>query len=169
MRTRLEGELLVIDGIQCAPLDRCLVLFILVRIRFQLPVEARERESVGRCRRKEGRSCLQLDKRIGAAIVVHGQQIDALLHIHHQRTPFGIVAQRDEHLPVGPTLCQLCLIAVLILHSKGHRDAVLRCAVHLRGESKRGKVKNMRSILHIPCKIAQILVNIAGRVLKFGI
>lgn len=43
MRTRLEGELLVIDGIQCAPLDRCLVLFVLVRIRFQLPVGGRGR------------------------------------------------------------------------------------------------------------------------------
>lgn len=42
MRTRLERELLVVDGIQCAPFDRCLVLFVLVRIRFQLPANGSE-------------------------------------------------------------------------------------------------------------------------------
>lgn len=74
----------------------------------------------------------QLDKWIGAAVVVHGQQIDALLHIDHQSTPFRIVAQRDEHLAIWPALRQLRLSAILILDAQRHRYPILRCAMHLQ-------------------------------------
>lgn len=75
-----------------------------------------------------------LNEGIGAAVVVHGHQVDALLHIHHQRPALGVVAQREQHLSVGPVLGHLCRVAVLILHSQRHRDAVLRCTVHLDGD-----------------------------------
>lgn len=52
MRAGLEGELLVENGIQCAPLDRRLVLLVLVRVRFQLP---RERERNPKRERERGR------------------------------------------------------------------------------------------------------------------
>lgn len=75
---------------------------------------------------------LQLDKGIRAAVVVHGQQIDALLHVDNQRPPLRIVAQRDEHLAIWPALRQLRLVAILILHTQRHGDPVLRCAMHLQ-------------------------------------
>lgn len=44
VRTGLEIELLIEDRIQCAPLDARLVLLVLVRIRFQLPITKKRKE-----------------------------------------------------------------------------------------------------------------------------
>lgn len=72
-----------------------------------------------------------LDEGIGAAVVVHGHQVDALFHIHHQRPSLGVVAEREKHLAIGPVLGHLRRVAVLVLHAEWHRNPVLRRAVHL--------------------------------------
>lgn len=81
-------------------------------------------------------AAVQFHKRIRLAVLVLGQQIDAALHLHHERPAPCIVAHRYENLSVCPRPRCGRFDAVLVFGLQRNGDANGFIVMQLFGKKK---------------------------------